>query len=849
MSGRVTVGHAIAGRFAVSRLIGGGPMGEVVEVKDQGSGVAYACKLLHPGVGQSGAWPVFADEARRASALGPGVARVLETGFDPQAQAPFVLEELVASPSVAARAAHGPLPPDLVVRLVRSLVAPLAAAHSAGIAHRDLVPTNVFVDDAGGVRITDFGMAALRAAVPPLNGAFPLGWVPPEQVQGAPPAPTMDVYGVGLLAFFALTGRAPFLALAQPQPDAAALWTEMTSPLPTMSERARQLGGAAPAALDAWFARALAVDPARRFPSVREMADAMEAALPAAPVAPVAPRLAAKGTMMMGPNAADVMAEVERRKQAQALGNAPTQAFATPPPMMTPFAGGPPPAAQNYATPPPAMAPAQPSLPGDDEIPGVPSKKKNTGLIVAGVLVAVVTLGLGATLVIVFGKKKDEPPADSPATTASSTPEPAASGSAAPDSAPAASGSAAPSGDAPGTDSLVTVKCDPDCDEVKCDGKKIDPAAGVRLKPGKHVCVGTKTGFLPASDKFATKAGEDAPRALTLKPAPVGKPAGAKKCKGTFLNCPLTDQHQDRRLGSVELLQLAVFAASAIVQALVRVEPVRLGLAWDAPLDARQRSAPCFRDGLAALFTGQRALSLREPTPRPFDRAVDRCVDLILHRAVLCPTGRHRRSLGRARTMSRLVRPTFTSLGRRSVVLGDLCLGAIARALHRPSRRVSQLARRSPEARQPGARRRAGARDVEHLGVDSLARFALFHRRLEARLRPHRGGTMENRHLQVHIGLAVLPGDDTALLEAADERRIFAVVGDDRPDDGNRRVHQHHRPARLDRRAGDLDGVVRIAAIGETLRLFVVGACGGLRHGDGDHRGRHEDASASARPS
>jgi hypothetical protein len=531
----VTVGHAIAGRFAVSRLIGGGPMGEVVEVRDQGSGVAYACKMLHPGVAQSGAWPVFADEARRASALGAGVARVLETGFDPQAQVPFVLEELVSSPSVAARVAQGPMPPDLVVRVVRALVGPLGAAHSAGIAHRDLVPSNVFVDDAGGVRITDFGLASLRAAVPPTSGAFPLGWVPPEQVQGAPPAPTMDVYGVGLLAFFALTGRAPFVALAQPQPDAAALWSEMTSPLPAMSERARQLGGATPPSLDAWFARALAVDPGRRFPSVREMADAMEAAL--GPVAPAAPRLAGKGTMVMGMNSASVMAEIERRKAE--MGSAPTQAFATPPPMMSPFPAGAPPA-QNLATPPPAMAPAQPSMPGDDDIPGVPSKKKNTGLIVGGIVVAVLALGIGATLVMVLGGKKKEDPADAPAATASSTPEPATSGSAAPDAPPATSGTAAPAGDAPATDSLVTVKCDPDCDEVKCDGKKIDPAAGVRLKPGKHTCVGTKAGFSAASDKFTTKAGEDAPRSLTLKAVPAGKPAGggAKKCKGTFLNCP-----------------------------------------------------------------------------------------------------------------------------------------------------------------------------------------------------------------------------------------------------------------------------------------------------------------------
>jgi hypothetical protein len=85
----------------------------------------------------------------------------------------------------------------------------------------------------------------------------------------------------------------------------------------------------------------------------------------------------------------------------------------------------------------------------------------------------------------------------------------------------------------------------------------------------------------------------------------------------------------------------------------VHVEPVRLGLARDAPLDARQYLAPRFGDRLAALFAGQRALSLREPAPRPFDSAVDRRVDLILHGAVLRPTDPPCSKQGKERTVSR----------------------------------------------------------------------------------------------------------------------------------------------------------------------------------------------------
>jgi len=101
------------------------------------------------------------------------------------------------------------------------------------------------------------------------------------------------------------------------------------------------------------------------------------------------------------------------------------------------------------------------------------------------------------------------------------------------------------------------------------------------------------------------------------------------------------------------LLQLAVLAASAVVEALMHIEPVRLGLARNAPPDARQGLAPRFGDRLAALLTGEEALSVRESAPRAFDSAVDRRVDLILHGAILRPTHRHDRNIRQVRTLSR----------------------------------------------------------------------------------------------------------------------------------------------------------------------------------------------------
>ena len=102
-----------------------------------------------------------------------------------------------------------------------------------------------------------------------------------------------------------------------------------------------------------------------------------------------------------------------------------------------------------------------------------------------------------------------------------------------------------------------------------------------------------------------------------------------------------------------DLLQLAVFATSAVVEALVYVETVQLRLARNAPADARQCLAPRFGDRLPAVRACQQALSLRESAPRAFDSAVDRRVDLILHRTVLRPTDRHGQNIVQERTLSR----------------------------------------------------------------------------------------------------------------------------------------------------------------------------------------------------
>lgn len=557
MTARLSPGTVIAGRFAVTGLLGEGPMGEVYDVRDAGSGATFACKLLSPAAAQTPAWAAFQEEARRGSAI-DGLARVLEVGFDPGVGAPFVMMERVSMPSLerAVRDA-APLVPAAVATMLRGLAAPLAMLHATGLTHRNVRPPNVFVG-AGGqpVRLTDIGIAALRAAAPPPSGPIAYGWVPAEVAQGGASTPAADTWAMGALAFFAMTGRSPFVALSVATLDAGHLWTEMTTPLPPASHRAAELGATIPQQLDAWFARALAVSPAERFQTPGEAAEAFAAAVASLPAAKP---LTAKGTMMMG--ASDATAALDA---AQALwaetqiampavqpgqpgGARPAAGAPAPAPM--PAAGAPmqPQYAPPPAGPPPGAGFAAQAMPGPAVSLPPPPPKKSALPIVLGLVAVLVVVGgaIGGFLFLRGGGDSGSKASTEPAPTpAASQAEPAASAPAAPPpasaEAPAASASATPP-PASATDAQVTFACTPECDEIKCDGKKID-GASVRLAPGKHVCVATKKDHVPSTDRFTTKAGEDLSRPITMTKLPepaVGAAAPAKKkCTGTFLqNC------------------------------------------------------------------------------------------------------------------------------------------------------------------------------------------------------------------------------------------------------------------------------------------------------------------------
>jgi protein-disulfide isomerase len=216
----------------------------------------------------------FEGEARAASALeGERIVRVFASGKDDASGLLWVARELVDGESLEESVARrGALWLGEKRDIVAQIGEALTAAHAAGVAHGGLGPGDVYLatkprpGERVSVKVGGFAVSKLGPPRPP--------WTAPEVLARGPVGPATDVWALGLLAFFMMTGKAYTLG---PQGQ-----------FPPASARARELGWNVPTAFDAWFARCLALDPAARFPSARDATAAFDAIdLAALPVKPV----------------------------------------------------------------------------------------------------------------------------------------------------------------------------------------------------------------------------------------------------------------------------------------------------------------------------------------------------------------------------------------------------------------------------------------------------------------------------------------------------------------------------------------------------------------------------------
>ncbi|MCO5167086.1 MAG: serine/threonine protein kinase [Planctomycetes bacterium] len=188
-------------------------MGAVFLVEDPATGARRALKALPAGAPLD-ARLRFRREGEAMARVDdhPAVVRVHSAGeADGRA---YLLMDAVTGGDLHARLARGPLPPDEVLRLGRTLARGLAHVHARGVLHRDLKPHNVLFDEAGAPRLVDFGLAQVAQAERLTETGTLLGtpaYMAPEQADARPTDERTDVYGLGALLYHTpLTGRPPF---------------------------------------------------------------------------------------------------------------------------------------------------------------------------------------------------------------------------------------------------------------------------------------------------------------------------------------------------------------------------------------------------------------------------------------------------------------------------------------------------------------------------------------------------------------------------------------------------------------------------------------------------------------
>ncbi|WP_040835818.1 serine/threonine-protein kinase [Nocardia brevicatena] len=214
----MTTDRLVAGRYRLTDPIGTGAMGVVWRALDTRLQRTVAVKQVLLGPHLS---PAAAKEARmRALREGRIAARLHHpnaiTVFDvaDEDNQPWLVMEYMDAPSLAVRlAGERTLPPPEVARIGAQAAGALAAAHDAGIVHRDVKPANLLVADNGTVKITDFGISRAAGDVTVTATGLLAGtpaYLSPEVARGENPEPASDVFALGSTLYAAVTGRPPF---------------------------------------------------------------------------------------------------------------------------------------------------------------------------------------------------------------------------------------------------------------------------------------------------------------------------------------------------------------------------------------------------------------------------------------------------------------------------------------------------------------------------------------------------------------------------------------------------------------------------------------------------------------
>jgi serine/threonine protein kinase len=274
------VGSVLAGKYTLSGLLGEGAMGAVYKAVTPDGRVVAVKTLLAAAREQLGpeALSRFVREAQVSASLqNPHVVEVLDAGHDEQVDVAFMVMELLRGEDFDQLLARtGALPPEVAVRIALQAARGLAAAHAAGIVHRDVKPSNLFLHREGDeiiVKVCDFGIAKEQKTEQGLTQTgsvlgSPL-YMSPEQLLNAKKADhRADIWGLAMSVFDGLAG----------EPALQSINNLTTLVMALARHDVRTLAEAAPwcdPALSAALEGALRRDPAHRYASMEAFIDAL----------------------------------------------------------------------------------------------------------------------------------------------------------------------------------------------------------------------------------------------------------------------------------------------------------------------------------------------------------------------------------------------------------------------------------------------------------------------------------------------------------------------------------------------------------------------------------------------
>ncbi len=283
------------GQYDILDQLGQGGMATVYRARQRSIGRIVAVKVMPPYFVHE---PTFMQRFERevrviAELQHPRVLPVYDYGQ--MEGLPYIVMAYMPGGTLADRIKQGPLPLDEIVRLVRQIAEGLDHAHRKGVIHRDFKPSNVLLDEHGNAYLADFGIAKISEATVQLTGSGVVGtpaYMAPEMATGDVVTPAVDIYALGVTLFQMLTGRLPFRG----ETPLSVMMAHASEPVPDVRELRPEL----PIGVSAVVMRALAKNPAERYPTAGDLAADLERAVqgqpvteapPTHPARPIAPTL------------------------------------------------------------------------------------------------------------------------------------------------------------------------------------------------------------------------------------------------------------------------------------------------------------------------------------------------------------------------------------------------------------------------------------------------------------------------------------------------------------------------------------------------------------------------------